>query len=219
MTEPSEVSEPADQVERVRAGYNALSRAYRGDVADGPTASQYGAWLAWVRDHTAPGGHVLDLGCGNGVPASLWLVENDFRVTGVDVSDAMIERARALVPDATFVRGSMTDPAEADFAPGTFDAVVSFYALIHVPLEDQAETVRRVAGWVRPGGIVVATVGHTAWQGREQDWLGGNVDMWWSHPDASTYREWFEQADLQVAHEEFVPEGTGGHQLLVARRA
>jgi hypothetical protein len=41
----------------------------------------------------------------------------------------MVERARELVPEATFLRG---DIAEVDFAPAAFDAVVSFYALIHV---------------------------------------------------------------------------------------
>ncbi|KNX39022.1 class I SAM-dependent methyltransferase [Luteipulveratus halotolerans] len=213
------MSEPTDQVARVREGYNALSRAYRGDIADDETQTRYAGWLAWVRDHTPAGGRVLDLGCGNGVPASKWLVDNGFRVTGVDVSEEMIARAATLVPSAELIRADASDPDAVAFEPGSFEAIVTLYSLIHIPIDRQQPLITRMASWVRPAGIVVATVGHNAWQGREQDWLGGSVDMWWSHPDAATYRAWFEQAGLAVVHEELVPEGTSGHQLMVARRS
>lgn len=209
---------PADQTARVRVGYNVLSRAYRGDTADEATQRQYDDWLGQVRDRAPSGGDVLDLGCGNGIPAAKWLSDNGFRVTGVDVSDTMVERARELVPEATFLRGDMTEVGEVDFEASTFDAVVSFYALIHVPVADQADVIARAAGWLRQGGIFVATVGHTAWTGLEQDWLGGGNDMWWSHPAAATYRAWIESAGLTVDDERFVAEGTGGHTMFVATR-
>ncbi|MDF8266170.1 class I SAM-dependent methyltransferase [Luteipulveratus flavus] len=212
------MSEPQDQVERVRAGYNALSRSYRGDIADGPTQSRYATWLSRLRDHVPAGGHVLDLGCGNGIPAAQWLVDNGYRVTGVDVSDEMVSRARTLVPQAEFVRADLSDPEALDFPAGEAAAVVALYSLIHIPLRQQEPLMRRIAGWLRPGGLLVATVGHNAWQGREQGWLGSAVEMWWSHPDASTYRSWIEDAGLAVVHEELVPEGSSGHQLIVARR-
>lgn len=205
-----------DQIASVRAGYNVSSHAYRGDTAEDGTQRQYAEWLGLVRDRFPAGGDVLDLGCGNGIPAAKWLSDNGFRVTGVDLSDTMIERARELVPTATFLRGDVTDVGEVDFGESTFDAVVSFYALIHLPVTDQPGVIERVARWLRPGGILVATVGHTAWTGSETDWLGGGADMWWSHPEAATYRAWIESAGLSVDDQRFVPEGTGGHSLFVA---
>jgi SAM-dependent methyltransferase len=101
---------------------------------------------------------------------------------------------------------------------GTFDAVVSFFALIHVPLADQAGVIARVGRWLRPDGRFLATVGHAAWTGAETDWLGGGADMWWSHPDVATYRAWIESAGLTIDEERFVPEGAGGHTLFVATR-
>jgi len=209
---------PPDQVARVRAGYNLVSRAYRADTADETTQRRYAGWLGEVRDRIPAGGDVLDLGCGNGIPASKWLSDNGFRVTGVDLSDTMIKRARALVPGATFLRGDVSDVREVDFEAGTFDAVVSFYALIHLPVPDQSEVIARMARWLQPGGVFMATVGHTAWTGGEQDWLGAGADMWWSHPEAATYREWFGSAGLTIADERFVPEGRSGHTLFVADR-
>ncbi|MHB8275643.1 MAG: class I SAM-dependent methyltransferase [Dermatophilaceae bacterium] len=120
---------PQDQTARVRAGYNSSSRAYRADTADETTQRQYAGWLGLVRDRAPVGGDVLDLGCGNGIPTAKWLSDNGFRVIGVDLSDTMVERARELVPGATFLRGDVTD---VDFDQSTFDAVVSFYALTHL---------------------------------------------------------------------------------------
>ena len=117
---------PRDQTARVRAGYNVLSRAYRADTADEATQRQYAEWLGHVRDRVPVRGDVLDLGCGNGIPASKWLSENGFRVTGVDLSDTMVDRARELVPGATFLRGDVAQVEEVDFEAATFDAVVSF---------------------------------------------------------------------------------------------
>ena len=207
-----------DQIADVRAGYNSVSRAYRGDTADETTQQQYAEWLGLVRDRASPGGDVLDLGCGNGIPAVKWLSDNGFRVIGVDLSDTMIERAQALVPGATFLRGDVTTVEEVNFKAFSFDAVVSFYALIHLPVADQPGVIARAARWLRPGGIFVATVGHTACTGTESDWLGGGAPMWWSHPEAATYRTWLESAGLAVDEERFVPEGANGHTLFVATR-
>ena len=98
---------PKDQIARVRAGYNILSRVYRADAADATTQRQYAEWLDPVRDRVPAGGDVLDLGCGNGIPAAKWWSDNGFRVTGVDLSDTMVERARELVPGSTFLRGDV----------------------------------------------------------------------------------------------------------------
>ncbi len=212
------VDESQDQATRVRAGYNVLSRAYRADNADEATQRQYAGWLGLFRDRAPAGGHVLDLGCGNGIPATKCLSDNGFRVTGVDVSDTMVERARELVPGATFLRGDEALVREVDFDEASLDAVVSFYALIHIPLADQPGVIARVSRWLRPDGLFVATVGHTAWSGTESDWLGGGAAMWWSHPEAATYRAWIESAGFDVEDERFVPEGAGGHTLFVATR-
>jgi SAM-dependent methyltransferase len=209
---------PTDQGARVRASYNILSRAYRGDTTDEATERLYAGWLHVVRDHVPPGGDVLDLGCGNGIPAAKWLSDNGFQVSGVDLSDTMVQRARELVPRATFLRGDVTSVDEVDFEAASFDAVLSFYALIHIPVLDQPAVIARAARWLRPGGLFAATVGHFAWTGTESDYLGGGAPMWWSHPDAAVYRTWVESAGLHIDIQRFVPEGCTGHALFIATR-
>jgi SAM-dependent methyltransferase len=110
------------------------------------------------------------------------------------------------------------DAATAQFEPRSFDAVVCLYALIHMDLEVQRQLLVRLAGWLRPGGWLLTTVGHRAWTGSDPDWLGGSTEMWWSHADAATYRAWIETAGLEIIAEEFVPEDDSGHALFWARR-
>ncbi|MFK0294063.1 hypothetical protein ACIQU6_26840 [Streptomyces sp. NPDC090442] len=53
-----------------------------------------------------------------------------------------------------------------------YGAVVSFYALIHIPLAEQPPLLRSTAEWLRPGGCFVAPTGSDDWTGTEGNWLG-----------------------------------------------
>jgi 2-polyprenyl-3-methyl-5-hydroxy-6-metoxy-1,4-benzoquinol methylase len=201
-----------DPREVVRRGYDALSGRYD-EHSGGDT--KYQAWLAELRDRVPAGGAVLDMGCGSGLPVARDLAGAGYRVTGVDISEVQIGRARDLVPQAEFIRADVT---AVDFAPASFDAVLCLYVLIHLPLEDQPPLLRRIASWLRPGGLFLASTGYGAWTGVEENWLGGGIPMWWSHADAATYRSWITQAGLEIEREEFVPEDDGGHALFWASR-
>jgi SAM-dependent methyltransferase len=196
----------------VRLGYDALSYRYRGDTEE---PAHYATWLAQLREWVPDGGTVLDLGCGCGVPLTRDLAAGGYVVTGVDLSAVQIERARRLVPAARFLDA---DATRVGFPPSSFDVVVSLYALIHMPLDEQPSLLDRIGRWLRPGGWFLATTGHRAWTGTEDGWLGGEAPMWWSHADAATYCAWIEQADLAVVDQEVVAEGDGGHALFWARR-
>jgi len=202
----------SDESDLVRRGYDALSYHYRSDDAG---EDRYAPWLAELRAQLPAGGSVLDLGCGNGVPVARSLVAAGYRVTGVDISDVQIDRARRLVPAGTFIRA---DATAIEFPPRSFDAVVCLYALIHMPLAAQPGLLRRAADWLRPAGWLLVITGHSALTATEDNWLGGPAPMWWSQADAGTYRSWLEQAGLQVTAQEFVPEEDTGHELFWARR-
>ena len=67
------------------------------------------------------------------MPVDRWLVDNGFVVTGLDISEVHVQRARALFPFVTFECG---DLARFDLKPGSLDAVIRFYVLIQVALAD-----------------------------------------------------------------------------------
>ncbi|MCM3925096.1 class I SAM-dependent methyltransferase [Frankia sp. AiPs1] len=201
-----------DSTDLVRRSYDAISYQYRRDD-DEPRP--YGPWIADLLARVPAGGTVLDVGCGCGVPVARALDAAGHRVTGVDLSAEQVRRARTLMPAATFLHA---DATEVDFPPATFDAVVSLYALIHLPLRKQPALLARIGTWLRPGGWLLAITGQDAWTGVEQDWFGSGQPMWWSQADAATYRSWIAASGLVVESEHFVPEGSSGHALFWARR-
>lgn len=201
-----------DPKDLVRRGYDALSLRY--DLAYS-AETKYQPWISELCGRLPAGGTVLDLGCGSGMPVVRDLTAAGYRVTGVDISGEQIRRARESVPQAEFVRA---DATAVEFGPASFDAVVSLYALIHIPLQEQLPLLEKIAGWLRPGGWFLGTTGHRAWTGVDEDWLGGGTPMWWSHADAATNRSWITRAGLTVEREEFVPEGDSGHALFWAGR-
>ncbi|MFJ9692140.1 class I SAM-dependent methyltransferase [Kitasatospora sp. NPDC101183] len=201
-----------DPKDLVRRGYDRLSAHY--ERAFG-SETKYGSWIEELLGRLPETGTVLDVGCGTGVPVARSLAAAGHRVTGVDISDVQVRRARELVPAAEFLRA---DATALTFPPGAFDAVVCLYSLIHIPVEEQPPLLSRIASWLRPGGWLLATTGHRAWTGTDENWLGGGAPMWWSHADADTTRSWLVRAGLEVSHEELVPEGDTGHVLFWAQR-
>ncbi|HTW77498.1 MAG TPA: class I SAM-dependent methyltransferase [Thermoplasmata archaeon] len=201
----------------VREGWNRVSTIYRpsGSPADafGHTLQHHREWLEPLFRRLRRGSEVLDLGCGCGIPDARLLAER-FRVTGVDISDVQIARARRLVPQARFVRADMTEIA---LPGGAFGGVVCLYALIHVPLEEQPGLLGKVARWLSPGGLFLVTTGWTAFTGTEQGWLGSTAKMYWSHADATTYQRWLEELGFRVLRRDRVPEGEEAHALFLAQ--
>ena len=202
------------QKDIVRDGYDRLSHAYRSDDTR-DDHEQYARWTDDLAGHLPPGAAVLDIGCGCGLPATRLLARH-FDVTGVDFSSTQIRRAEQLVPNAQFICGDVMDQ---DFPAESFDAVVSFYAIIHMPLENHAPLLRCVSAWLRPAGYLLATVGHEAWTGTDEAYLGvEGGEMCWSHADEATYLQWISDVGLHVPWTQFIPEGNSGHTLLLAQK-
>jgi SAM-dependent methyltransferase len=109
--------------------------------------------------HALDPGTALDLGCGEGGDA-LWLAQQGWHVTGVDVSPTALERAAEEAEERGL--GDRIDWQHHDlgtsFPEGTFDLVSAFF--FHSPVEIPREHVlRTAAAAVRPGGTLLI-VGH-----------------------------------------------------------
>jgi SAM-dependent methyltransferase len=180
-------------------------------------AERYAAWAgaSWeggrarcgelLLQRLPPGAAVLDLGCGTGVPVARELATR-FAVTGVDCSPRSIALAKRNVPGGTFFQADMSS---LDFPAASFDAVIAFYSIIHVPRAEHPALLRAIAGWLRPGGVFVASLGAgEADDGYEEDWLG--APMYWSHFNGATNRRLIEAAGLRLLLAEEITEDEDG---------
>jgi demethylmenaquinone methyltransferase/2-methoxy-6-polyprenyl-1,4-benzoquinol methylase len=103
-----------------------------------------------------PGDTVVELGCGTGhnLPLLREAVGAEGRVVGVDLTDAMLARARARVERAGWRNVELVLADAAALAwPARVDGVISTYALPLVPALD--EVVRRAAAALGPGKRMV----------------------------------------------------------------
>ena len=129
--------------ERARAYYDAFAPSYE-QHRDG--RGRYHDLLDDLEvDLAAPyvaGKDVLEVGCGTGLILRR-LAEGARRAVGVDVSPKMLERARARGLEV--VEG---DATALPFDDASFDVVVSFKTLPHVP--DLSRALREMARVLRP---------------------------------------------------------------------
>ncbi|HUN96738.1 MAG TPA: class I SAM-dependent methyltransferase [Bradyrhizobium sp.] len=104
-------------------------------------------------------------------PASVarQLVDCSFVVTDVDASASQIERARRNVLEAQFIAADMM----AVELPGcAFDAVAAFYSITHLPRDERSDVLKRITGWLKSGGRLLASFGVTPFDGYQAGWLG-----------------------------------------------
>ncbi len=198
--------------EIVEAGYDAIAQTYLSwseQISDDPRAHYLGELDRRLEDNA----EVLELGCGAGVPSTRKLAERH-HVTGIDLSARQLDLARANVPDARFVQADMT---AVDFEDHSFDAIVAFYSILHVPRAEQPELFAKIARWLKPGGLFLASLG-TGTPDRTEHWLG--VEMFFgSNPPARNrelLREHLEVLvdDLVTMHE---PDPATFHWVLTRR--
>jgi len=102
-------------------------------------------------------GRALDAACGTGRQAAA-LADLGHDVIGIDGSPAMLEKARARVPQADFRIGEL---AALPFEASSFDLAVCSLALTHV--EDPAPAIAELARVVRSGGRIVLSDVHPYW--------------------------------------------------------
>jgi len=102
------------------------------------------------------GERILEVGVGTGI--SLPQYRRSTRLTGIDISDAMLDKARDRVRDLGLSNVEdirVMDAETLDFPDDSFDVVVAQYVVTAVPNPERA--LDEWARVVRPGGEIVIT--------------------------------------------------------------
>jgi SAM-dependent methyltransferase len=186
----------------VRRGYDAIAERYATWRIDGNPAA---ALVADLDSRLAPRSNVLELGCGNGRPAAVVLADHHV-YSGVDISAEQLKRARSLVPNARFIEADYTT---LEIEERSLDAVVAILTLTHVPRAEHAALLARIARWLRPGGLFLASLGAADLPDEIADWLG--APMYFSHFDAATNRRLVLDAGFEIVRNEVVTMVEDGH--------
>jgi SAM-dependent methyltransferase len=130
--------------------------AWLEDIAGGALASFAGTGNPFRLGALLPGEHVVDVGCGAGLDSMIAarMVGSEGRVVGVDMTPAMLAKARASAAEMGIANLTVREGyAEALPVPdGWADVVISNGVLNLVP--DKAAALREIARVLKPGGRV-----------------------------------------------------------------
>lgn len=197
----------------VATGYDVIAEGYLERFGSSQVRDQ---WLGKLIALLPAKSRVLDLGCGSGVPVAQKLAARGHEVVGIDGSARQVSLAQLNVPDAEFIHADMT---RVKLHSHHFDAVVAFYSITHVPRDEHADLLRRIAGWLKPGGIFLASLGANEspdWRG---DWLG--AEMFFSHYNAEDNEQLVRHAGFDIEEAAVVNQDNEDGQFLwvVARLA
>ncbi|WP_019833907.1 class I SAM-dependent methyltransferase [Sphingomonas sp. PR090111-T3T-6A] len=151
---------PQMETDQVANAYGRWAPVY--DLVFGPVFRQGRRAAIDVAEQI--GGRILEVGVGTGI--SLPGYDKANRITGVDISEPMLEKARQRVRALKLGHVEAIEVMDAenmDFPDNSFDVVVAQYVITSVPNPEKA--LDEFARVVRPGGEIVITTRVGAEQG------------------------------------------------------
>lgn len=154
---------------------------------------------------------VLDVGCGSGIPITRYLVEVGCLMTGLDASGALLEIARREVPEASFLQGDMrlVEPG------GSFDAIIAWDSVFHVPRADHAAVFARFASWLKPHGSLLVSLGGSEWEGTSE--MMGETFFYSGYAHTESLRL-LREAGFDLLNHEIDDPSSRGHLAVLARK-
>lgn len=197
----------------VKEGYNAIAARY---LATRNKDSEDVQLLQYLVRRLPQGAQVLDAGCGAGVPVTRYLSQY-FNVTGVDFAEVQVRLARQLVPQARFLCQDITQLA---FADDSFDAICSYYAIIHIPRQEHRALLQDFHRILKPSGWVLLCLGaDNLERDIAEDYLG--TRMHWSHYDAETNLNMVRACGFEITWSGIVADATSpgaAHLFVLAQK-
>ena len=132
-------------------------------------------------------------------------------------TEAQIELARKNVPSAEFICRDLT---QLDLPDETFDAICSYYAIIHIPRAEHEPLLVNFYRLLKPAGSVLLCLGaENLVDDVDDNFLG--APMYWSHFDGETYLEMLRRIGFHVIWSKYVPDAGcegAGHLFVLAQK-
>jgi len=139
-------------------------------------------------------GPACDMGCGPGHVAR-YLHEHGLNVCGIDLSQAMVERARGLVPGVEFRQGDML---ALDAPDGAWAGIVAFYSIIHIDPNDMPRALGELRRVLRPGGLLLLAFHIGDDTIHLDEWWGQKVCLDFFFFRSAQMADWLRAAGLEV---------------------
>ena len=129
--------------------YDALSTSYRSAFSQNPGLHQI---IQKILAELPPSSNVLDIGCGAGNAILTTMVNHGHQVTGIDLSQDMLELCEKQVPDGNFEQTNMLEWKPKDKAG--VNAIFAMFSMFSLSRADMGTMASRIREWLSPNGII-----------------------------------------------------------------
>lgn len=192
----------------VEKGYDEIAEEYHSQRDRFSHKKELKEFISLLPDNA----RVLDAGCGAGVPIAKTLSDNGVDVTGIDVSQKMLELAKRNVPEGDFRK---MDMVELDFSDESFDGIIAVYSIIHVPKERHERMLNGFYRVLRKGGIGLFCLGTDDCEDTHE-YMG--TQMFWSQPGAKKSLEQIKKAGFGIVWGKDITSGDETHYWVLVRK-
>ncbi len=185
------------ETQMVEKGYNQIAQDYYSNRDINKFSSELESFSKLIPKDA----HVLDVGCGAGIPTAKFLSEKGIKVTGIDISETMLKLARQNVPQAEFIK---MDANKLEFSENLFDGIISVYTLFHIPRKNHLDIFKQFYRVLKPEGILMINSGVSGSEG-VSNFFG--VPMFWSNYSPKETLELVQKAGFSIFFEGVLQRG------------
>jgi cyclopropane fatty-acyl-phospholipid synthase-like methyltransferase len=194
--------------EKSSSSYNQIAEQWGEARKEGFFEPKY---IDLLLKHMADGVNILDVGCGTGVPIAQYLISQGLMVTGLDVSEAMLEIAKQKVPEACFI---LCDLMKFETTV-QYSGIIAWDSIFHIPREHHLSVFRQLHDWLLPNGMLLISLGGSAWEGTIE-MFGHDFFCSGFEPDNSL--ELLQEAGFEILLSEVDDPRSRGHIAVLCRR-
>ncbi len=148
-------------------------------------------WLSRLEAALPNPATILDAGCGAGEPIAKYFIQNGHELVGIDYAAAMIALAKKRFPGGQW---KVADMRTLDL-PVFFDGIVGWHSFFHLTPGEQRSTLGRFARHLKPGGMLLLTVGPAA--GEVTGYVGDEA-VYHSSLSQPAYRQILQNLGLEI---------------------
>ena len=151
------------------------------------------------------------MGCGAGTPIARYLLDQGYRLTGVDSSPAMLRVAQATCPEAELVASDMIAVELA----GGYHGIVAWDSIFHVPKAQHAKLFHALSRWLVPTAPLLLSLG-----GSEGEFLAPMFgrDFFYSAHSPEVSLALLQAAGFEILLAEIDDGSSRGHLAVLCRK-
>jgi predicted TPR repeat methyltransferase len=193
-----------------RDSYNKIAAQW----AEGRDNSFLSMLVTEFASYIKRGGKVLDIGCGTGYPIASYLSEQGFNVTGIDVSEKLLNKAiERRLSNTTFYLCDFFEFIPKD----KYDGIIAFDSFFHFPKEKQNLIYEKVSGWMNKDAYLLFTHGN---EDGEVEGEMYNEKFYYSSLDKDEVQHLLSAAGLEVvwAKEMYIERNTDRDLVMLSRK-